>query len=68
MYRLGCDELYERGYIVVDENGKVSRTHNKPITGALNTQVDSLMGKSCYFWNSSAEGYFKWHFNNSLKD
>ena len=58
--RFGCDELYERGYVIVSEGGKV--TLNKEPAGEAATAYMSLLeGQSCRAWSESSEAYFAWH-------
>lgn len=57
---LGCDALFEWGYIVVDGVGKVcpSRT---PETGALKEAVTAISGKKCSAFNRYTSEKFREH-------
>lgn len=59
MCKLGCDELYERGYIVV-KNG---RLHADPqaTTPAVRAYLERLDGKRCIGLNAKRATYFDWH-------
>ena len=63
--KFGCDELYERGYISVDGQGRVvkssrlvSPVEREYMNSTVLTQIDVSV---------SREGYFAWHFQNQFK-
>lgn len=57
---LGCDALFEWGYIVVDTTGKV-RPSRTPETEALQVAVESISGKRCSAFNRYTSEKFKAH-------
>ena len=63
--RFGCDELYERGYVSVDNEGKVilsGAVHASRYAGEYARQY--LAGKIFTRSMSGREGYFAWHRDN----
>tara|TARA_X000001036_G_C20683908_1_gene806872 strand:- start:2394 stop:3305 length:912 start_codon:yes stop_codon:yes gene_type:complete len=64
----GCDSLYEKGYISV-QNGKVvvwgQITESK--TRAIKKATKDLNGKEISKWNSGTAPYFNWHYQNIYK-
>lgn len=57
---LGCDALFEHGYIVVDESGRVRR--GRPAeTKDLERAADLLIGKGCAAHNDSTRANFQAH-------
>ena len=63
--KFGCDELYERGYISVDGQGRVvkssrlvSPVEREYMNSTVLTQIDVSV---------SREGYFAWHFQNQFR-
>jgi hypothetical protein len=56
--KLGCDDLFERGYIVV-EAGKVVEGR-KAKTLAVREYVAALSGQDCPAWDLSRKAYFGW--------
>jgi hypothetical protein len=60
MCYLGCDRLYEKGYLTVEE-GTVKVLHNPSHPADLREMLDALDGLPCPGWNSSTEPYFQWH-------
>ncbi len=59
MCKFGCDELYEKGYIVVME-GKVQL--GKPTDSQnVNGHLSSLLGNPCPAFNENTKKYFEWH-------
>lgn len=59
MCKFGCDELFERGYIVV-ENGVIKTLKNNN-TDFINSYLEKLNGKSCSIFNEHNEPFFNWH-------
>lgn len=60
MCKLGCDDLYEKGYIAVkDGKVKVLKT-----TGSLILQkyINVIDGNMCEYWNDYSKEYFLDHF------
>lgn len=66
MCKLGCDEIYEKGYISV-LNGKFIELKPSPITSDLKNFIYSVIGNSCDYFNNRTEKYFKWHRDFHLK-
>ena len=59
MCKLGCDELFEKGYIVVRDG--VVRTAKKRTTHAVDAYLDRVAGRRCPRWNPRTAPYFRWH-------
>jgi len=60
--KLGCDELYEKGYISVSSNGDIQETINlNNSTVSLRSHVALLSGKKCLIFNENNKRYFDWH-------
>lgn len=60
MCKCGCDDLYEKGYIYVqDEEIKVNT--QKWITDDLKEELSKLEGRKCGHYNEEMEKYFKEH-------
>ena len=57
--KFGCDELFERGYIAV-ENGKIKVIKNSN-TEFVNNYLNKIDSKICNVYNESNEQFFKWH-------
>lgn len=60
MCKFGCDELYERGYIVID-NGVVVRNSAKFFTPELLLKLREVEGRTVSHWNEATKKYFNWH-------
>jgi len=60
MCRLGCDELFERGYISV-ENGKVTSFPRGPLLQKVDGYIKNLTGKKVSAYDSGSKKYFDWH-------
>jgi hypothetical protein len=57
---LGCDALYERGLIGVDDRGRIifSLSNNSATLGKI---LRRYRGKICNAWNDDNAPYFEWH-------
>jgi hypothetical protein len=61
MCTLGCDYLYEKGYIGV-KNGTIELMKNKnDLTPALQEYIGILSGEKCNYWCEASRNYFDWH-------
>lgn len=59
---IGCDSLFELGYVVVTSWGSVERGPRRaPMTADLSLAVDALIGRTCSVWDESTERYFAHH-------
>ncbi|MFE1099025.1 hypothetical protein ACFW4K_00810 [Nocardiopsis alba] len=56
---LGCDSLFEHGYVYVDADGLIHAS-NQVGDGALATAVTRL-GESCTAFSEKSAPYFAWH-------
>lgn len=65
MCKLGCDDLYEKGYIYV-QNGKVHKRKKTGITPYLKEYISKLEGNAVSDWEESAD-YYAWHMDNVAK-
>jgi hypothetical protein len=60
--KLGCDELYERGFIHVSDQGFVeTSTLCAHKTGDLAAHAEVLRGKKCSAFRKETHQYFAWH-------
>ena len=68
MCALGCDPLFEKGYISVQDGvivvSKASQSSGTELVKVLNI----LEGKICGSWNENNKKYFAWHMKNTFKD
>ena len=61
MCLLGCDALYEKGYVVVNEKGAIAKGRIEVASPALEQRMARVLGKKCSGWNPASERYFAWH-------
>lgn len=65
---LGCDALYERGWIGVDVGGVVRRGDGvSAATSAVSKYVDGVEGRECTAHNPSSAEYFEWHWDAKVR-
>ena len=62
---LGCDKLYENGYIVVDSGTVKLNTKNKKITNDLEEYLYSINNQKSYFYKNETKKYFDYHFKKN---
>lgn len=70
MCKFGCDELFEVGLLVVNNEGRFQRTDELNgiiIRGKINDFLNLYDQKVCDYWNENTEDYFAWHFANNVK-
>ncbi len=60
MCKFGCDDLYEKGYITV-EDGEVVRLLDETVTETVEEYIDSIVGNECEYWDEDSKKYFEWH-------
>ena len=60
MCSFGCDDLYERGYVAV-ENGRVMVNRTERTTAAVSEKLGEVVGRECPYWNDNSARYFEWH-------
>ena len=60
----GCDALFERGLLVV-EDGIIRKGSRVPLTEAAREYVSRLVGRSCEIWSPANARYFEWHANRA---
>ncbi|RMZ49610.1 HNH endonuclease [Flavobacteriaceae bacterium PRS1] len=60
MCKLGCDEIFEKGYISV-KDGKFIDLKKTPTTHHLNGYIKHVNGNNCNYYNDNTISYFDWH-------
>ncbi|ODT04877.1 MAG: hypothetical protein ABS52_01610 [Gemmatimonadetes bacterium SCN 70-22] len=58
---LGCDALFERGIVYVQQDGKVQSAASGALTQSLTEHVSKLVGRVCTAWTPASERFFAWH-------
>jgi hypothetical protein len=58
---LGCDHLFELGYIYVDPRGAIRGSAASSATEALREALARLEGQVCTAHRAASEPYFAWH-------
>ena len=59
--KLGCDALYEIGYLVVNSDGFVQKSSKIDIPQNLYETIKDLVGNRCLAYRKETEQYFDWH-------
>jgi hypothetical protein len=65
--KLGCDDLFERGYIAVNGRGIVIAT-SLQVAPALATALEGLEGRACSAFTEASAPYFAAHANEVFLD
>lgn len=63
MCKLGCDEIYEKGYISV-VNRQFINMNKTPISDSLNEYIKSIENNECEYFSNDTKKYFDWHLNH----
>tara|TARA_B110000879_G_C10732594_1_gene340957 strand:- start:175 stop:474 length:300 start_codon:yes stop_codon:yes gene_type:complete len=61
MCKFGCDELYEKGYIGV-QNGRIVEVKLGCKTSVINNYISKVIGNECNAWSRDSKKYFDWHY------
>ena len=64
MCKMGCDEIYEKGYISVF-NGKFIDMSKTPNSAELQKYIDKVSNTDCDYYNQQTKSYFEWHYNHN---
>ncbi|MFA5803866.1 MAG: hypothetical protein WC879_04435 [Melioribacteraceae bacterium] len=64
---LGCDALYERGYIGINDSGFIEVPQKPKVTKALKSVLNKLENKRCLSWNDKNSMYFAWHYGRRFE-
>ncbi|MBN8881952.1 MAG: hypothetical protein J0H73_06515 [Salana multivorans] len=62
---LGCDELFEQGYVAVDRGGRVVASRLE--IGDVQSAVEALVGRACTAYSPASARFFAYHFEESSK-
>jgi hypothetical protein len=57
---LGCDSLFEHGYVYVDADGAIRPSDHSASSAHLTTAVERL-GDTCTAHTAASADYFAWH-------
>ena len=63
MCHLGCDQLFERGFITVVD-GEIKTLWTTGLSSDLEAVLSTVAGKPCEHWNPGTKPYFDWHVNH----
>lgn len=66
MCKLGCDDLFEKGFIAVD-SGKIVVGISARQTDYLKIRVEELVGRDCPSWLPSRARYFRWRLSREAR-
>ena len=58
---LGCDHLFEMGYVLVDADGTIQQGPVTPTTADLDGAVNRIVGRGCTAHSRDSELYLEWH-------
>lgn len=66
---LGCDALFEHGYVTVDDQGHIQVSHLAADTPDLAAHIkhNNLDGRPITWWNPQREAYYAWHRTHTFK-
>ncbi|MEU0507272.1 hypothetical protein [Nocardia sp. NPDC005998] len=66
---LGCDSLFERGYVGVADGGALLVSNAVNASAEVRKHVDVyLRGRKSHWWTGSRQPYFGWHLDHVFQD
>lgn len=63
MCKFGCDDLFEKGYIGVQNGEVISLVAAEYLPKSVKDYIENIQGKACDSWNVDNDKYFEWHTN-----
>ena len=64
---LGCDALYESGYVAVDGAGRIMTARRALPPSQVHAALREFEGRRAPAWNPGREPYFAWHRANHFR-
>jgi hypothetical protein len=64
---LGCDALYEQGFVSVNCEGKVVATARPSLPVKLKRRLEQIDGRRCDAWTKTNKDYFAWHYERRFR-
>lgn len=62
----GCDSLYERGFVSVEDQGQVVVTERGNMTKTVREHLRRLRRRKCSCWSDENAEYFRWHYERQF--
>lgn len=56
--KLGCDDFFEKGYLLIDQNGKCHPNRERSLSDDLRTSLELLNGVSCTAFDQDTSQFF----------
>ena len=56
--KVGCDDFFEKGYLLVDQDGVVRLNEKMTCSSELQTILNLLTGNQCTHFNNETEDFF----------
>ena len=56
--KIGCDDLFEKGYLIVGEKGLIQKHPINSYSKELDIFMNQYDGKKCTFYNKLTKKYF----------
>ncbi|WP_354642920.1 hypothetical protein [Kitasatospora camelliae] len=65
---LGCDSLYERGYVTVADDGRIQISPLAEAMPGIHEHIQQyLVGRTVSWWSGDREPHFQWHRTHTFK-
>lgn len=62
--KVGCDDFFEKGYLIVDKDGVVRLNKKMTTSVELQTLLNSLTGNLCTHFNNKTKDFFSYKLNS----
>ena len=66
--KLGCDDLFEQGFILINSKGRIKKNSNTLISKDLDLHLESLVELECTSFNKNTAPYFKHRYASNSKN
>jgi len=61
--KVGCDELFEKGYLIIDSEGYIKENDSKQYTSDLSKFIKNIVGNKCEYFNEHTSKYFQYKYD-----
>lgn len=58
--KVGCDDLFEKGYLIVNQNGVIQSNKDKKVSDDLELVLHDVIGNQCTHFNQETEEFFSY--------
>ena len=66
--KVGCDDFFEKGYLIVNQNGVIQSNKDKKVSDDLELVLHDVIGNQCTHFNQETEEFFSYRRDSFEQD